>query len=314
MVDFIKAVIPPKDIPLLYENDILDFKQEVSIKTGEMSNREIAEYHNLKFIVYAGSYAEIKGSLHKFFNGGLHNANDFSLMDLLITISQIKRLFKIDLMTYKLSNIEFGVNVPQQLKASKIVHYLLIHRQELFENQSVSDGVYKQARHAQYFVKAYDKGRHLRKVFPFFKGEILRFELKFIKMKKLNELGFFQLVDLFQYEILENVTQLLETGWNESLMYDYTIQDKRLKKYDRQVKLNQWQNVNYWLQLTKQRRYEERKAYQSIVEAYSDNVHLKIAMEIKNKWFELINNSLPIYRIINKHFITILPFNYTVIR
>ncbi|GAA5043023.1 hypothetical protein GCM10011506_46060 [Marivirga lumbricoides] len=312
MVDFIKAVIPPNHIPLLLENEYLEFKQELNNRTGELSKKQVAKYNDLKFTVFADNYAEISGSLHKFFNGGLHNADEFGLLDLLTVLNQIESLFKIDLGRYKLSNIEIGVNIPISFKASQILNYLLIHQTVRFKDVSLINGNYKQATHSQYLVKIYDKGKQYRREFPQFQNELLRFELKYFKMQKLNDRGIFVLNDLFDTDNLAFIFDLLEIAWDETLLYDKTIQKSKLTPYVVLKKLNQWQNVNYWLELTKQRRYEVRKAYHSLVEDHSDNRHSKIGRDIKNKWFELVNNSLPIYRIINKHFITILPFNYNV--
>lgn len=314
MVDFVKAVIPPVDVLPLLKNNYLEFKQLVNTKTGELSDKKIAEYNNLKFTIYSNGYAEMTGSLHKFFNGGLHNANDFSLLDLIIVVNEIRRLFRIDLMACKLSNIELGVNVWLMPKACKILNYLIMHKGVKFKDVRLSDGNFKQADHAQYFVKIYDKGKQYRKQFPEFENELLRFELKFVKMKKLNELGVFRLQDLFDNDKLAKVTEMILTAWNEVLLIDTTIEKERLNSYCKNVKLNQWQNPNYWLELSKQRRTEQRKKYNSILEAYSNTIHKNTGTLIENKWIELVNNSLPIYRIIDKHFVTILPFNYSVIR
>jgi hypothetical protein len=311
MVDFIKAVIPPESIGQLERNRSLVFRQSVDTRTGEiLENRKIAEYKNLKVTIYSREYAELTGSLHKFYNGGFHNANDFSLVDLLICIKQIEVLFGIDLAHSKLSNIELGVNLLLSYKVSKILNCLMLHQTQCFKDVSIFNGNYKQAMHTQYSVKAYDKGKQYAKQFPQLPSNILRIEVKFNKMKKLNDLGIYTMADLFNYTNLASILSLLETAWNGVLMYDKSIRINELKTYERTVKLNAWQNKNYWMELSKQRRSEQKKKYYSIVENHSDEIHLNIKESIKNKWVQLIDSSLPIYRIINEHCVTILPFEY----
>ena len=88
MVDFVKLVIPPRCVNSLLSNSYLEFKQEYNEATCELTPKHTAEYKNMVFIIYDNSdYAELRGSLHKYYNEGFHNANDFGLNELLCVVN-----------------------------------------------------------------------------------------------------------------------------------------------------------------------------------------------------------------------------------
>lgn len=98
----------------------------------------------------------LRGSLHKYANGGLHNADSFRLSDLRRVFTELKEAYGVEPDTTILRSVEFGVNIrlphdPQRVlkavrmyKANKFVHMGNIglkHESSLYE------------------LKIYDKGR-----------------------------------------------------------------------------------------------------------------------------------------------------------
>jgi len=310
MVDFTKNVLRPSDIRGALNSPFLDFKREVSETTGELKNFKIAKYKACKIKVFDSGYAEFTGSIHKYKNGGIHNADDFTFANVVDTINVIKSELGIDLWECKLSNIEIGVNITPPTKPSKILNGLLIHSGQAFKDVFLRDGNYKQAGHSQYFVKTYNKGIQYRKAIGLDNREILRFELKFYKMATLNKVGLFRLKDVFNPSVLEACQSILRAAWSKCLLFDNSINRDALKGTRKEVKYYQWQSSDYWMELPKQRRYEQLKCYRKMVDKYSDNIHEKVKLLIVQKWIELTENPLPNYRIINMHFVTILPFYY----
>lgn len=307
MTDFLKLVIPAQYIERLRQNPLLEFKEILNVRTGVLSNKSIAEYKGLKFIIFENSkyqYAEIQGSLHKYINRGLHNANDFSLLDLLLVIIEINRKFQIPIETFKLSNIEFGVNIEPPIKSNTILNYLLYHLGGVFKDVLVRGGNYKQATHSNYFVKMYNKEIQYRGKFELPKTENMRIELKYIKMNDLKKTGLNCLVDLFNPTVLSALQSLLINAWSNTILFDKSINWNALNPHYRNTKRYQWSNPNYWLELNKQRRKEQKISYNNIVENHSDKIHFQMEELIKSKWDILVNNSLPINRIINEHFVT----------
>ena len=86
MIDFIHIEI--NDVLLIEKisnNPLLTYKQNnvyKSAKTGKLYKLIIKEYRNLKFAFSKqNNILNISGSIHYFFNNGIHNANDFYFND-----------------------------------------------------------------------------------------------------------------------------------------------------------------------------------------------------------------------------------------
>lgn len=117
MIDGVKfeVSINPKE---WLNNRYLEFFCYTSTKTGEqMDNTLVAKHKGLKFFIikskkYKGKYyCEVRGSLHKYFNNGKHNTNDFTIKDLKTVINDLHKKFNINPKTAILRNVEFGVNI-----------------------------------------------------------------------------------------------------------------------------------------------------------------------------------------------------------
>tara|TARA_R110002126_G_scaffold77796_3_gene194054 strand:+ start:126584 stop:126940 length:357 start_codon:yes stop_codon:yes gene_type:complete len=115
-VDFIKARLLNIDIPKLISDK--RFKQSVTYKEddyGECS-RLILEYKNLTITIYKNKVAILTGSLHYFYNDGIHNYNNFTFTNLINTLDEVANLLEIELYQFILQNIEFGVNLKLSYK------------------------------------------------------------------------------------------------------------------------------------------------------------------------------------------------------
>ena len=88
MVDFIKILIQELHPSILEANPLLDFYDNINLKTGELKtvNRhgnkitpyKNAFYNGLEFRIYDSGTITLSGSLHKYWNNGAHNYNDFN--------------------------------------------------------------------------------------------------------------------------------------------------------------------------------------------------------------------------------------------
>ena len=99
MIDFVKIII--KDLPksILEANKLLDFYDNINIATGEIktinkagnkiSPFKKAEYKSLEFKIYESGLITLSGSLHKYWNEGKHNFNDFNLEAVLLVLQDL---------------------------------------------------------------------------------------------------------------------------------------------------------------------------------------------------------------------------------
>ena len=157
MIDFIKIRVINTDPKVLLNNPLLEFKQEVSVKTGELSKNVEAIYKGLKFIVYASGVIIVQGSLHKYMNNGKHNYDDFYRSQLAQVISEFLSTFNLSDRNCTLVNVEVSANVIPPIPSKELINYMILHHRKVFKYGDVRNGHYKQIAYREYILKAYDK-------------------------------------------------------------------------------------------------------------------------------------------------------------
>lgn len=293
MIDYIKVLIRGGNISKLRSNENLEFFSEVNLTTGEIktmdkkgmkiTTKEQAYYQGLKFTIHASGKIFISGSLHKYWNKGEHNYNDFSLDAIIEVLTDIRQKFDISPHQMKINALEIGVNIIPPIKTIEILKSCFLHSTKEFKWVSVRDeGRYIQAEHSQYVVKIYDKARHYKaKGFPII-NEIIRFEIKYMKMEKLKKHNIQTIQDILDFG-LENFVPMLAKEWSKILFYDYTIKSncKALPNYC---------NPYYWKDLTCRRSAfnKHRIILSELIRDSSENISKKIKEQITTKGHDLV--------------------------
>ena len=240
---------------ILEINPLLDFYETINLTTGEMktTNRngnkvtpsKNASYKGLEFKIYDTGTITLSGSLHKYWNDGAHNYNDFNNEAVLFILNDLNTKFDIDPSKCILKCLEIGINITPLVPTNEILDNCLLHKTKPFEYQKNSDeGKYKQVQHSQYIIKIYNKALHYKSKGFKIKDEIMRFEIKYTKMQKLNEKGIFSLQDLINYG-LQNFKDTVLKEWQNVLFYDNTIQIDHLSRSSKKALL-EYSNPNYW--------------------------------------------------------------------
>src|SRR5690606_38051632 len=240
MIDFIKSTIVNTDFSILEDNPLLDFCYKVNPHTGlirtvnkhgcKITPYKDAYYKGLTFKIYDTGTITVEGSLHKYYNEGKHNYNDFTKDNLNEVLKDIRYKFNIRLEHYVLQNLEVGINITPPLNTTEIIGNCYLHRRNHFENTYNSqEGKYYQCRYQQYIIKLYDKARHYRVKGFEIENEIMRFEIKHTKMQKLNKLGIETLSNL-RYLDFEIFKMQLIKEWEYILYYENPIQNNPLSK------------------------------------------------------------------------------------
>ncbi len=241
-------------------------------------------YKGLEFQIYETGYITIEGSLHKYWNNGAHNFNDFGITQINEVVQDLYRTFGIKPKNCLLKALEIGVNFKPPAKTKTILKHCIIHKTERFKDISLSDeGKYIQALYQRYILKIYDKRTHYKnKGFPVGNDEIMRIEIKYLKMYELNEKGIYTLQDLLNYG-LDKFTPVLLNHWNNVIFYDF----KALQgtQYE-----NTYSNSNYWENLTYEGLKYHRANLNKLLQSHPENLKLKIAELIKEK-AEFLNTS-----------------------
>ncbi|CAM4091944.1 hypothetical protein [Gillisia limnaea] len=282
MVDFVKLLIKDYDPLKLEGNRYLDFYDNINLETGEIKTinkkgkrvtpHKQAYYKDLDFRIYETGTITIAGSLHKYYNAGGHNYNDFDFNAFLGVLKDLQKKFNLDLNKCILRQLEVGINVVPPKPTNEILEYSFLHKTTPFEFKYNSDeGKYLQAKHSQYIIKFYNKYLHYKKAF-LVETEIMRFEIKYTKMKKVNAKGIFTLQDLADKGLYLFKEDLLQE-WNNVLFYDCTINHKSKV-------LDNYNNPIYWnRQLQKKSHsayYKHRRKLSELTANHSENLQEQI--------------------------------------
>ncbi len=99
MIDGLHFEIPSEAVT---NSDVLEFRSN--------GDRYRAKYNGLILDRYTQS-CKVNGSIHKYFNNGLHNYNDFRLSSYIETLSDLSKTLNINPETIKIGRIEIGVNI-----------------------------------------------------------------------------------------------------------------------------------------------------------------------------------------------------------
>ena len=295
MIDFIKIVIyDPKQIEIIWNNPILDFLEEKDrrVSSGKIKPFDKLSYRNLifekRFDKNNTLRLEISGSIHTFWNIGIHNADDFSFLDVILTINKFKELFNIDLNLCKVVNLEYGLNLMPEADIKDIIIWLKYHNRNEFRflkdvkhaKQSGSFNKHSKLNHYK-VIKAYAKGLQLFNGKYYGHENTFRFEVRSQESKYINSLGIYTLNDLTKEETYITLANELLKEWENVLILDKSfslLNDPELNKY---LSSDFWENSIY----NKCRNYFaiHKRKYLSILEKYPDNIFEEIRNLIISK-------------------------------
>lgn len=301
LIDFIKIIIKDLDTSILEVNPLLDFYDTINLTTGEMktTNRngnkvtpsKNASFKGLEFKIYDTGTVTLAGSLHKYWNDGEHNYNNFNSEAVLFVLSDLKTKFDIEIKQCILKCLEIGINITPPIQTNEILDNCFLHKTKPFEYQKNSDeGKYKQVKHSQYIIKIYNKALHYKSKGFDIKDEIMRFEIKYLKMQKLNMKGIFSLQDLINYG-LHNFKDEVLNEWQNVLYYDNTIQIDPLTTKLKKAVL-EYSNPNYWTGLLSNNQIKNfhyhKKQLKNIITENSNKVQ-DLTAEIMSKKIDFLN-------------------------
>ena len=257
LIDFIKYSINNSCKDVLLNSPFLVFLDVVNTKEGVITRSyQNAFYRGLEFKIYYSTDTHpngritVEGSLHKYWNNGAHNHNDFYIHCALEVINDIEMKFNITPDQTRLIQLEIGVNLFPPIRSKTIVNGCMFYKTTPFKDKDTKDeGNYQQAKAQRFYVKIYDKRTHYQNKGFTIDKEILRIEKKYSKSNELHNLGIYTLQDLLNYGLHNFKSELLKM-WGNVIYYDKTT----LKNHPNRFKYN---STDYWETLTpRQRKYE----------------------------------------------------------
>jgi hypothetical protein len=269
MIDYIKLSSRLNNTQVDDLKKRIDFNGSYNESTGELesilpngkkvSYRTTGWTKNMKLELFPNGYVELAGSLHKYYNDGKHNYNQFGRKEAEIALKRLIEATGLELKLFKVDSVEVGVNLMPPIPSDDIINNTLMYKRRPFEaKHRNNEGNYKQAVLSEYRVKLYNKRLHYEKQGYDIGYEILRFELKINKMRMLANYRVFTLDDLF-IGIEQIAKDMLPKAWREVLLYDPTM-NKQTKE-----KTIKYANVNFWRGIAgknnRSYNYHHRKLY-----------------------------------------------------
>jgi hypothetical protein len=155
-----------------------------------------------------------------------------------------------------------------------------------------------EATFAEYVIKVYNKTRQLLSKFDIGK-EVLRYELHFSRMRKVNACGIYSLGDLLDYQNIYKLAGLLNDSLEGLIHYD-TDYKNECKSPNELRLLNDWSNPKKIKQLSKEQpqKYRRQKRLFKQLSQRNDTLVLPTLQRlIKRK----VNNLLTIDKTTIKH-------------
>jgi hypothetical protein len=258
MIDYVKITINNSH---LHERLLKEQPGDVSDLTFERGRDRYTshKYRDLLFTLHDSGRVELSGSLHKYWNQGVHNWNDFTRVDLWDTIHDLCQWLQIEPREGELHNIEFGVNLQLPFSPPELLRDLIAYKSYSFGRVSVPQGgTYYQAKNFDCFVKCYDKGAQYRRP-----DHLLRFEVKVKSMRYLHGANVRTLHDLLSGSNLAVLGAMLCEAW------DFVLIRERLPATDltaKERKVVETVTTTDLKTIDRKRRHELVRKYQSLVE------------------------------------------------
>lgn len=187
-------------------NDSLELVGRHAEKSGEiLPLPSECQYNACSFQKIPGHPTKyiFQGSLHKFWNKGGDNDNDYTIKDVEATIQNLQYKFGINPSRSKVINFEFGVNIilPPGISAADYQKYLVSAEQKKGFNSlnTKRPQVGYIAEFAEYSIKVYDKGKQCNTE----ERNKLRFELKVTRTRWLDQYKFNKGSELLLTDLLK---------------------------------------------------------------------------------------------------------------
>lgn len=299
MVDFIKIMHLQPHLPkhILHT---LNAPIQVQPNTAEIINvHKGLKYKNLEFDVFENS-VQMKGSIHKYYNNGAHNYNDYTINDIIKTIIELCNLFNICPYSSALNNVEYGVNVECSFNVDNFLNKILLHKNKHhIRKRDVSTNLIEFI-HSDYIFKIYNKGKQYRHEIGTNK-QILRIEIKVVKMRYLqaNNIPIQYLADLTNIDLLNQLQPLLLHEFNKIVLLEDIINTKNLKPkeiefYKIASQPTYWQTLyNQYANETNKTKYNSlRQQYKRRLARYNEIQTQCSTEQYKFKICQLINEKI----------------------
>lgn len=282
MIDYVKLEINSKSVAEeIRKNELLEFSTGVLNATGE-ETRQIAKYKGMKIFVYPNDKIFIEGSIHKFFNSGEHNHNDFNFKNLSDSITELYKTLQFKPNEAYLRGFEFGININTIKDPSEIIEMIVCSGKDYINQMNITGGKGITCKHTNHITKIYNKSLQYK-----LDSNILRIENKTIRMRKVKGLDIVNLHDLTNPKKINSLLPHLIEMFEALIIHEPITKDKLTKA---ETKIYEYgNNPRFWTGLNNSQRYKKRKQYECLISNRSVfKIKETLTKQIANKWNYLL--------------------------
>lgn len=294
MIDFLKIMVTDE---ILINKFYLDERLTFHDRHEKLSHfdfetiyaKETKTYEGILFC-FNDKGLEILFRPHYYYNGNVHNANDFTAQDCISVLSEFVNTFDItDFEKYRIVNIEFGLNAISDIPVKHLITHTAYHQRNQFLNdcdlpyskKSYSSNRFGKANNYK-MIKFYAKGLQ----FPQYADEYLfRFEIKSKKSQYINRLGIENLSDVLQYDTYLKLKEALLNEFKDVLILYSHKSTENLTKREEST-LFKYLNTYTWYEILQKHRNEFNKTknrFQKLLDKTGCNIHKSTYDIMKNK-------------------------------
>jgi hypothetical protein len=232
-----------------------------------------------------------QGSVHRFFNKGRENNNDYSLSDFKDTIKTLKQQYGINPRRSKVVNFEFGVNIslPPGVEAQDFQKYLVSAYSKGFEKLNPRRAAVGYiAEFNEYSIKIYDKGFQGRT------GETnkIRVEIKVNRTRWLDQFNFDKGKELYIDDLLNKhnikiLGDILDTKISSLILTPRKVDKSKLSPKQRET-FAECRDARSWEEWSSKQRKDKRKQLSAIFKKVGQPDPVDVLRRlVKDKWNEL---------------------------
>lgn len=265
-----------------------NFDKEVII------SKKVKQYKGIYFCFYSNKL-EILCKPHYYFNDGLHNANDFTIMDCINRLVEIRDVLKIDLKAFKVVNIEYGINCVSPINVKELITYIYSHERNAFLSDAglpyskKSYSINSNNTANQYkIIKAYAKGLQ----FPQYTDvNTFRIEVKSKKSRFINRLGIYNLDDLLNPTYYLAMVESIISEFEKFLILD-CVTDFQTLSLKEQTKIRDYNNPNAWYMINNS---SNRNSFSKNKVTYYNLIN-KVPFNLKSQLRQIIYDKLELLK------------------
>ncbi|WP_321319609.1 hypothetical protein [Labilibaculum sp.] len=272
MIDLIIIELTDFDTQVWNKHPKLRFNSLTSDDSGEKIGSSKAYYNGLEFTKEPKGKVKIKGSIHKYYNNGLHNGDRFTFDDFEKAVSQLSE-FGVVPEKAILRGFEIGLNLDtskSKINTKTFLDSILycggIERSDMEINGKLGYG--SKFKTANVTYKFYDKMEQ-----ACLQSEMLRIETKFTKMRAVENYGITCLSDLLDRTKLANLISDKYLKFIDKTIFFEWNQIKTTRKLPTKYKskFKDLRNPDWWIkdQRNNTNRQRNKKLLEDLIKTYA---------------------------------------------